>query len=1205
MEKKAENKFKILVVDNTPDSLNNSVRVLNKAGYRVSIAATGEECMEIIKQTKPDILLLDVILPDTTGKDLFKKIKDIDGLSSIYIILLSDLKVSSDIVSEGLEEGADGYLRKPVSGRELLARIKAACRLITAENKTKANSILLEACINSPQDMIVLAIDKKYNYLAFNKYHKEVMLRAYGCEVKPGMNLIKCITNKEDTIKSKKNYDKALKGVSHITIEEYGDLNRQFYETRYSPIYNEEGDVAGCTAFSSNVTERIMMEKSLRKSEEKFRKAFITTPDAININRLYDGMYISVNEGFSKISGYSEKEIIGRTSIDLDIWVNSSDREKLVKGLKTNGTVNNLQTMFRMKDGSIRDGIISASLIDLDGVPHILSVTRDITERKLVEEALYKSNKLYDNLVSKIPVGIYILHTKQEGTFTLDYVSPIMAEMLNMNVEELIADAKSIYKNIHPDDLDSFIKLNQEGIQNHRPFNWKGRILDNERIKWLQISSTPELQENGDVLWHGIIVDITERKLAEDALHDSEENMRFIVKHDPNAIAVFDLRLNYIAVSDRYLQDYEVREEDIIGKHHYDVFPEMPQKWKDVHQRCLAGATERNDDDCFDRPDGSITYNRWECVPWRRIGGEIGGIITYTEVTTDRKIAQEALKENERLLRESQSVARLGTFVWDIKTGLWKSSAILDSVFGIDEVYVRSFEGWSNIVHPAWREIMIDYVTNEVIVKHHEFDKEYQIIRQNDGQKRWVHGQAKLEFDEKKNPIKLLGTIRDITERKQAEEQIYKIGQHYQALIEKAPDGIILLDSSGNFKFASPAARKMFGYNISEPIPADPSELTHPDDLPMVLGELGRVFKDPAYIPTLQYRFADKIGNWIWVESTFSNLCADPSVESIVINFRNITDRKQAEDSLIERSRDLQYELEKKRKAEIELQESYKQLEISKIATFNLLEDIKTEMEQRKKVEVEINKLNNELEQRVNERTAQLEAANKELQAFAYSVSHDLRAPLRAIDGFSKFVLEDYGTKLDSEGKRLLGLIRSNTQKMDQLIVDILALSRVTRSEHKVSKVDMTKMAFSMFNEAVSSEKQKKISIIIDQLPVAHADPTYLKQVWINLISNAIKFSSLKEKPEITIGGYTESTFHVYYVKDNGVGFNPEYAHKLFGVFQRLHKVDEFEGTGVGLAIVQRIIYRHGGKVWAESIEGKGATFYFSIPVKPIGGDQR
>ena len=252
----------------------------------------------------------------------------------------------------------------------------------------------------------------------------------------------------------------------------------------------------------------------------------------------------------------------------------------------------------------------------------------------------------------------------------------------------------------------------------------------------------------------------------------------------------------------------------------------------------------------------------------------------------------------------------------------------------------------------------------------------------------------------------------------------------------------------------------------------------------------------------------------------------------------------------------------------------------------------------RRKAEEKVIQLNAELEQKIISRTIQLEEANKELEAFAYSVSHDLRAPLRAVDGFSKFLLEDYKDKLDSEGKRLLYLLRSNTQKMDQLINDLLDLSRVTRKDLNYSGIDMTQMAISMFNETAPDDVKADIKFTVDQLPEAFADPTFLKQVWTNLLSNAIKFSSKKKKPAIVIGGRIENNTNTYYINDNGVGFNPEYVHKLFGVFQRLHKTDDFAGTGVGLAIVQRIIHRHGGKVWAESEEGKGATFYFSLPAK-------
>jgi len=248
---------------------------------------------------------------------------------------------------------------------------------------------------------------------------------------------------------------------------------------------------------------------------------------------------------------------------------------------------------------------------------------------------------------------------------------------------------------------------------------------------------------------------------------------------------------------------------------------------------------------------------------------------------------------------------------------------------------------------------------------------------------------------------------------------------------------------------------------------------------------------------------------------------------------------------------------------------------------------------ERKQAEDAIQKLNERLERRSTE----LERSNKELEAFAYSVSHDLRTPLRAIDGFSRILLEDYNDKLDDEGKRVLNVIRTNTNKMDELISDLLALSRVSRIELHLSRIDMSMLANSVYSELASPELQQKFAFSSSDLPFAYGDPILLRQVWSNLLSNSIKYTLPKEQRRIEVGGYAKDGMNVYYVRDNGVGFNPEYTHKLFGVFQRLHKTDEFEGTGVGLAIVQRIIQRHGGLAWAEGQIDLGATIYFSIPI--------
>ncbi|MFB2898039.1 PAS domain S-box protein [Aerosakkonemataceae cyanobacterium BLCC-F50] len=764
----------------------------------------------------------------------------------------------------------------------------------------------------------------------------------------------------------------------------------------------------------------------------------------------------------------------------------------------------------------------------------MLGVVIDITDRKQAEISLQQSEERFRWAIVNSPLPI-MLHAEDGVILQVNHAWTEISGYSPQEIPTLADWTQKAYgsrKELVQADIQRLYNLDRRVSEGEYTI----RTRSGETRIWEFYSAPLGKLPDGRRLVISTAIDITERKRAEADLQQYKDIFQF----SEHGLAVSKGPvLEIVNPAFARMHGYSVAE--MIGKPILSLFP------SDTWAKTVSFMQELNEvghlthESYHLRKDGTIFPILLDVTMVKdREGNPLYRIATLLDIT-DRKKAETALLESEERLRLALQAANQGFYDLNIPTGEAIVSAEYAQMLGYEpEEFQETNAKWSERLHPEEREtvfqVFLDYIAGKSDAYRVEFRQ-----KTKTGEWKWILSLGKVvEWDESGKPVRMVGTHTDISDRKLAELALRYSETQLRSILENMPVMLDSFDAQLNIIVWNQECERVTGYSAEEVI-GNPQiwEMLYPD---------------PIYRQKMRTQWAEKgnnYRNWEWD-------LLSKNGEKKTIAWSNISD-------------------------------------IFPVPGWGSW-GVGIDISDRKQAELKVIQLNQNLEERVKERTAELSAANKELEAFSYSVSHDLRAPLRGIDGFSKVLLERYANQLDEKGKHYLDRIRAGTQRMGELIEDMLMLSRVTRTEMKRTSVNLSALAQEISESLSEFQPERSVTWNIAPEITVLGDGALLRIVLENLLSNAWKFTSTRTQTEIEFGlTILPENTQAYFVKDNGVGFDMNYVNKLFIAFQRLHSTNEFPGTGVGLAIVQRIIHRHGGKVWAQGIIDRGAAFYFTL----------
>ena len=719
---------------------------------------------------------------------------------------------------------------------------------------------------------------------------------------------------------------------------------------------------------------------------------------------------------------------------------------------------------------------------------------------------------------------------------------------------------------------------------------------------WCQIDAVVHQDDSsGSRFCRVTLTDVTERKLMGEALgksqaavHESEDKYRRIVETAQEGIWQIDADFETTYVNPRMAEMLGYTREEMIGKQPFAFMSDEArveaEKRLDNGRRGISESHDRR----YRRKDGSEVWTILTGNPLFAPDGAYAGALAMITDITERRRMEDAFHESATRFQRFFELPLVGTSITSPTKGWLVVNDRLCQILGYSREELDRLT-WADLTHPD--DLGADEVQFEGVLRGemNGFSMEKRFIRK-DGSSVPTELSVGCVRKTDGSVDYFVALVQDLTERKRAEAEVDRLHRLHTALIE-VNQTIVRVETPGElFREVCRTLVERAGFRLvwigwrdgASPrvlVEASHGDETgyldgiqvYADERPEGMGVVGSAIREERSVVWNDMRNDPATQPWreridlagFRSAAAFPLRLAGTVRGALTIYSSGVKFFGDREVTLLDQAAsDISFAMESMESAE-----------------------------RRRQADGEIRRLNMVLEQRVQERTADLEAANEELDAFSHSVSHDLRAPLRAIEGYSGIVVRDHGDHLPPDGQRLLALVRTNAKRMSALIDVLLAFSRTSRTEVRLTRLDPKEIARSAFEEVAGEPGTgAKIDFRLSDLPEVEADASLLRQVWLNLLSNAVKYSSKRDRPVVEVDGTVEGGFAVYRVRDNGVGFDMACAEKLFGVFQRLHEATEFEGTGIGLALVKRIVTRHGGSVWAEGEVGKGATFSFSLP---------